>query len=125
MSIISTRVQLGVIRKLDGLPSVWQQRLLEHDHRQSMLSSLIGELLHYRSVYRRLISRPETALEDSSIYFSEDFSARYLALGWSEWSNLMRQNVLRWEAIATYQSETDLFKVLAKENVCTWNYNNW
>jgi hypothetical protein len=108
VSILATRVQIGVIQKLDGLPNSWQQRLLEHDYRQSMLHSLAGELLHSRSVYRRLMSKPETALEDSNEYFSEDFAAGYIALGWSEWSTSMRQNILRWDAIATYQSHTDM-----------------
>ena len=71
------------------------------------------------------MSKPETALEDSNEYFSEEFAAGYLALGWPKWSNSMRQNFLRWQAIATYQSHTDMYKVLAQENVCTWNFNNW
>ncbi len=124
-NLMATEVQLGVIRKLDGLPNSWQQRLLEHDHRQSMLQSLTGELLYSRSVYRQLISKPETALEDSNRFYNEDFAAGYVALGWSEWSNSMRQNVLRWDAIATYQSHTEMYKTMAQENVCTWNFNNW
>ena len=119
LNITATRVQIGVIQKLDGLPTVWQQRLLEHDYRQSMLRSLTGDLVYGRSVYKRLMSSPETALENSNEFYSEDFAANYLALGWSEWSNSMRQNVLRWDAIATYQSETDRFKTLSQENVCT------
>jgi hypothetical protein len=127
VGVIATRVQIEVIQKLNGLPNSWQQRLLEHDYRQSILPSLTGELLHSRSVYRRLMSKPETALEveDPNNPFTEEFAAEYVALGWSEWSTSMQKNFLRWDAIATYQSHTDMYKVLAQENVCTWNFNNW
>lgn len=118
VNIISTRVQLGVMRKLDGLPTAWQQRLLEHDYRQSLLRFLIGESIDTKVRYRRLMNKPETALEDSNEYFSEDFAAGYVALGWSEWSASMRQNFLRWEAIASYQSDTDRYKAAAQGNAC-------
>jgi len=118
VNIISTRVQLGVMRKLDSLPKVWQQRLLEHDYRQSMLQSLAGDSIEIRARYRRLMKKPETALEDSNEYFSEDFATEYLELGWSEWSTSLRQNVLRWQAIATYQSDTDRYKAATQGNAC-------
>jgi hypothetical protein len=124
-NIISTRVQLGVIRKLDGLPSVWQQRLLEHDHRQSMLQTLAGESLYSRTAYRWMMNNPDIAIENAKEEVGEEFANLYLALGWSEWSTSMRKNFLRWESIAVYQSKADLYKVLDKENVCTWNFNNW
>jgi hypothetical protein len=123
--IILTRTQLSVIRKLDGLPRVWQQRLLEHDYRQSMLQTLTGESLSFRTYYRWLMTQPATALEDSGEEVGEEFANGYLALGWSEWSESMRKNFMRWEAIATYQSKAEMYKALAQENVCTWNFNNW
>ena len=123
--IISTRTYLGIIWKLDGLPSVWQQRLLEHDHRQSMLQTLTGESLSFRAYYRWLMNQPATALEDSKEEIGEDFVNLYLALGWSEWSESLRKNFSRWEMIATYQGKADMYKALAQENVCTWNFNNW
>jgi tetratricopeptide (TPR) repeat protein len=118
VNIITIRTQIGVMRKLHGLPTAWQQRLLEHDYRQSMVQTLTGELLHSRAVYRRLMNKPETALEDSNEYFSEDFATEYLELGWSEWSTSLRQNVLRWQAIATYQSDTDRYKAATQGNAC-------
>lgn len=124
-NIISTRVQLGIMRKLDGLPSVWQQRLLEHDHRQSMLRTLAGESIYGRTSYRWMMNNPDIALENAKENTGEEFANNYLALGWSEWSTTMRQTFLRWESIAIYQSKTDVFKSLANENACTWNFNNW
>ncbi len=110
VNIITIRYQIGVMRKLDGLPTIWQQRLLEHDYRQSMLWALTGEALYNRALYRWL-NQPEIALAE--------FNDVYRDLGWSEWSASMRQNFLRWEAIATYQSMTEMHKVLAQGNVCT------
>jgi hypothetical protein len=110
VNIIAIRYQIGIMRKLDGLPTAWQQRLLEHDYRQSMLQALRGEALYNRAFYRWL-NQPETALAE----FYDD----YRDLGWSEWSGSMRQNFLRWEAIATYRRDTDKYKALAQENVCT------
>ncbi len=123
--IILTRTQLGVMRKLDGLPTVWQQRLLEHDYRQSMLQTLTGESLSFRAYYRWLMNQPATALEDSREEVGEEFANGYVGLGWLEWSESMRKNFLRWEAIATYQSKAEMYKALAQENACTWNFNNW
>ena len=125
VSIILTRTQLGVMRKLDNLPSVWQQRLLEHDYRQSMLQTLAGESLSFSTYYRWLMNQPATALEDSKEEVGEEFANGYLALGWLEWSESMQKNFLRWEAIATYQGKAEMYKALAQENICTWNFTNW
>lgn len=123
--IILTRTQLSVMRKLDGLPTVWQQRLLEHDYRQSMLQTLTGESLSFRAYYRWLMNQPATALEDSREEVGEEFTNGYLSLGWLEWSESMQKNFLRWEAIAVYQSKAEMYKALAQENACTWNFTNW
>jgi hypothetical protein len=45
VALIVTRYQAGVMRKIDDLPAQWQQRLLEHDYRESILTSLEGEYL--------------------------------------------------------------------------------
>ncbi|NJL89270.1 MAG: hypothetical protein HC916_05295 [Coleofasciculaceae cyanobacterium SM2_1_6] len=118
VNIIAIRYQIGVMRKLDGLPTAWQQRLLEHDYRQSMLKSLAGESIEFRARYRQLMNKPENILEDSKEYFGEYYVDLYLPLGWSEWSTSMQQNVFRWEAIATYQNQTQIYKAAAQENVC-------
>ncbi len=43
VALIVTKYQAGVMRKVDRLPAQWQQRLLERDYRESMLTSLQGE----------------------------------------------------------------------------------
>jgi hypothetical protein len=45
VAVIVTRYQAGVMRKIDRLPAEWQQRLLERDYRESLLTSLDGEYL--------------------------------------------------------------------------------
>ena len=45
MGLIVTKYTAGVMRKVDRLPAQWQQRLLERDYRESILTSLQGEYL--------------------------------------------------------------------------------
>lgn len=45
VALIVAKYPAGVMRKANRLPPQWQQRLLEHDYRESMLTSLQGEYL--------------------------------------------------------------------------------
>jgi hypothetical protein len=45
VALIVTKYPAGVMRKADRLPAQWQQRLLERDYRESILTSLQGEYL--------------------------------------------------------------------------------
>jgi len=45
VGLIVAKYPAGVMRKADRLPGQWQQRLLEHDYRESILTSLQGEIL--------------------------------------------------------------------------------
>ena len=45
VALIVTKYSAGVMRKIDRLPAQWQQRLLEHDYRESILTSSQGENL--------------------------------------------------------------------------------
>ena len=46
VALIVTKYSAGVMRKIDRLPAQWQQRLLERDYRESILTSLQGEYLY-------------------------------------------------------------------------------
>jgi len=46
VGLIVTKYQAGVMRKADRLPAQWQQRLLERDYRESILTSSQGEYLY-------------------------------------------------------------------------------
>ncbi|MEG4505610.1 hypothetical protein QUA81_20330 [Microcoleus sp. F6_B4] len=45
VALIVAKYPAGVMRKVDRLPAQWQQRLLERDYRESILTSLQGEYL--------------------------------------------------------------------------------
>ncbi|MEG4281320.1 hypothetical protein QUA62_28230 [Microcoleus sp. MON1_C1] len=45
VALIVAKYPAGVMRKADRLPAQWQQRLLERDYRESILTSLQGEYL--------------------------------------------------------------------------------
>ncbi|MEG4805395.1 hypothetical protein QUB63_32520 [Microcoleus sp. ARI1-B5] len=45
VALIVTKYPAGVMRKAEILPAQWQQRLLEHDYRESILTSVQGEFL--------------------------------------------------------------------------------
>ncbi|MEG4487168.1 hypothetical protein [Microcoleus sp. D2_18a_B4] len=46
VALIVTKYPAGVMRKADRVPTQWQQRLLEHDYRESILTSLQGQYLY-------------------------------------------------------------------------------
>jgi hypothetical protein len=64
VALIVTKYPAGVMRKVDRLPTQWQQRLLERDYRESILTSLQGEYL-------------------SKFKFSQDFVWKY------SWSSIL------------------------------------
>jgi hypothetical protein len=45
VALIGAKYPAGVMRKVDRFPAQWQQRLLEHDYRESILTSLQGQYL--------------------------------------------------------------------------------
>jgi hypothetical protein len=67
VALIVTKYQAGVMRKADRLPAQWQQRLLERDYRESILTSLPGE---YLSLFK----------------FSQDFVWKY------SWSSIQQRS---------------------------------
>jgi hypothetical protein len=54
VALIVTKYPAGVMRKVDRLPAQWQQRLLERDYRESILTSLQGEYLFQFKSFARL-----------------------------------------------------------------------
>lgn len=55
VGLIVTKYQAGVMRKVDRLPAQWQQRLLERDYRESMLTSLQGEYLFQFKLWQHFV----------------------------------------------------------------------
>lgn len=50
VAIAVARLQAGVLRRLDDVPAGWDERLLEHDYRESMLHALEQESRSLRQV---------------------------------------------------------------------------
>ena len=123
VSIINTRIQAGVMRKLDNLPSKWQERLLAHDYRKSLLTSLEVEMVSTVGFFNQVNpSEVEKQLEELEL----DAGLKYLkSMGWQQWSESLRKNYLRWIAINNFQTERRIAAQLAQENICNLNYDSW
>lgn len=121
VSIINTRIQAGVMRKLDNLPSKWQERLLAHDYRQSVLTSLEIESISTFGFFNQL-----NPSEIEKQFGEADEPLKYLkSMGWQQWSESLRKNYLRWIAINTFQSERRIYGQLPQENICNFNHDSW
>jgi hypothetical protein len=102
VSVITARIHAGVMRKLNGLPPEWQQRLLEHDYRKSLLTSLEGQaFLVYTAIRRTPLS--EWGL--GGIIFLEPAVGTYH----------------RWGAIDTIKVNREIYAQLPRENVCSFD----
>jgi hypothetical protein len=55
VALIVTKYPAGVMRKVDNIPVELQQRLLERDYRESVLTSLQGEALHELKFWQNFI----------------------------------------------------------------------
>jgi len=88
-----------------------------------MLQSLIGEAIENRAVLKVVSEITEysnfkqTIPAIDIIHVSE--------LGISEWSNPMRQNFVRWQAIADYQNSIKVYTLLAKDDVCSFTFDSF
>lgn len=120
VSLIIAKNQAVFLRKLDKVPSEWQQRLLQHDYRQSILPSLYGESYLWVSFFLKNQSRDF----DYKEFFGDDFSlfnTSVKSVGFEQWSESLRQNYLSWFAINNIESQHKIYQQLPQENVCTFN----
>ena len=105
--LIMGRYSTGVIRKLEYLPVEWQQRLLEHDYHQSLLTSLETEfVLGFNFMQNLHLYPPE------EVWWEED-----LLLG-----SLLKLPILkpyrRFSATDTYNTQMKLFAEYKQQNIC-------
>lgn len=104
-TLIVTKIQAGGIRKLDHLPSVWQQRLFEHDYRQSFLTSLDRETWLAAELIRR-----------------SGLPAAKTTLSWrQQLSSLWLQPYVRLSALDSATSMKRAFAQLPQKNVCQFD----
>jgi hypothetical protein len=102
VSVITARIHAGVMRKLNGLPPEWQQRLLEHDYRKSLLTSLEGQAFLVCTAIRRT---PLSEWGLGGIIFLEPAVGTYH----------------RWGAIDTIKVNREIYAQLPRENVCSFD----
>jgi len=100
VALIVTKYPAGVMRKVDRLPTQWQQRLLERDYRESILTSLQGEYL-------------------SKFKFSQDFVWKY------SWSSILEASGASSDQgiLSLFQTETNYPPTL-KEKILDWTLSH-
>jgi hypothetical protein len=72
VNLISKRYLSGTIRKLDRLPEPWQQRLVEHDYQETVLTSLEGEFFGQFNGMRNQFGLEPYQLFETVELFSQD-----------------------------------------------------
>ncbi|AFZ05603.1 hypothetical protein Osc7112_1047 [Oscillatoria nigro-viridis PCC 7112] len=100
VGLIVTKYPAGVMRKVDRLPAQWQQRLLERDYRESVLTSLQGEYL-------------------SKFKFSQDFAWKY------SWSSILEASdpFSGLGILSLFQTETNYPPTL-KDKILDWTLSH-
>jgi hypothetical protein len=110
VALIVGRFQAGVIRKVDNLSPEWQERLLEHDYRLSVLKTIEGEyFLIYSSIgnlnnykYRNEVWTDSE--EDKVLKFISQIP--------------LSQPYFRFSAINTYHTSRKSLEKLPTQNIC-------
>ncbi|MEG4075958.1 hypothetical protein QUA30_25330 [Microcoleus sp. Pol14C2] len=146
-----TKYPAGVMRKADSLPAQWQQRSLEHDYRESLLTSLQGEYLFQFKVWQNLvwkysgssIQEPSGAYDLVGIFVPFRFpydpqTLQEKILNWTlshvlVWFKPVIELYVRFCAIDTYHAYKRSLAASRQQNVCAsdsftlddsawWNY---
>ncbi|MEG3931195.1 MULTISPECIES: hypothetical protein [unclassified Microcoleus] len=100
VGLIVAKYPAGVMRKADRLPTQWQQRLLERDYRESILTSLQGEYL-------------------SKFKFSQDFAWKY------SWSSILEASdpLSGLGILSLFQTETNYPPTL-EDKILDWTLSH-
>ncbi|MEG4243031.1 hypothetical protein QUA51_10020 [Microcoleus sp. Pol10_D6] len=98
VALIVAKYPVGVMRKADRLPAQWQQRLLEHDYRESILTSLQGEYL-------------------SKFKFSQDFAWKY------SWSSILEASGASSGILPLFQTEPNYPPTL-EDKILDWTLSH-
>lgn len=144
VALIVTKYPAGVMRKADRLPVQWQQRLLEHDYRESVLTSLQGEYLYqfkflqyflWKHSWSSLLDTYSSILKDIGASsdggmlsliqgkFFSDLTLEEKILDWTlshvvVWFKPVIKPYVRFSAIDTYQVYKRSLAASHQHNVC-------
>ncbi|MEP0868814.1 hypothetical protein NDA01_03255 [Trichocoleus desertorum AS-A10] len=104
VALIMTKIQAGSLRKMQQLPPIWQQRLMEHDYRQSFQAALTWESWLVADLIRKtgLLGKPEHA-------------------GLQQFWFSIRQPYLRLAALDAASKMRRAYTDLPQQNVCLFN----
>lgn len=113
LNLIGIKYQMGVFRKLGDLPTIWQERLSNHDYRQSIFIALEGD------AYARFDYWTNTTPEKIDLLWETEGIADFLSLaGWDNWSENSRNNILLWFGVGSAEYELLAYEALKQANVC-------
>jgi hypothetical protein len=113
LNLMGIKYQMGVLRKLGDLPTIWQERLSNHDYRQSIFIALEGD------AYARFNYWTNTTPEKIDLLWETEGIADFLSLaGWDNWSENSRNNILLWFGVGATEYELLAYEALKQANVC-------
>ncbi|MGL6284341.1 MAG: hypothetical protein ACRC2J_18200, partial [Microcoleaceae cyanobacterium] len=113
LNLIGIKYQMGVLRKLGNLPTIWQERLSSHDYRQSIFIALETD------AYARFNYWTNTTPEKIDLLWETEGIADFLSLaGWDNWSENSRNNILLWLGVGSAEYELLAYEALKQANVC-------
>lgn len=101
-AVIVAKIQAGGLRKMRDLPAQWQQRLLEHDYRQSFITALNRDTWLAADLIRRSPSLRQTAEGGG-------------------WQSGLQYLYLRFAALDAAAMMRQAYTQLALENTCTFD----
>ncbi|MCU0519010.1 MAG: hypothetical protein MUC60_19530 [Oscillatoria sp. Prado101] len=120
-SIITASIHAGVMRKLNGLPPEWQQRLLEHDYLKSILPSLEGRVFFGYQFLKNANLRQIYLYYSLSTEYREN---KFLILNPLIWLGPLGNTYWRLAAIDTAKVGREMSAKLSGENVCTFEMDS-
>ncbi|NER29203.1 MAG: hypothetical protein F6J89_16620 [Symploca sp. SIO1C4] len=107
VSLFFLKEQIGVIRKLDSVPPKWQQRLLEHNYRQSLLTTIEGEFIFQFRVIQNLNFYSFKNLEEFGFY------------RWFIFLGPIAKPYYRLVAVDNFQVAKQALSKKQKQNICS------
>lgn len=109
VALIIKEFQVGVIRKVDNLSPKWQERLLEHDYRLSVLKMIEGE---YFGIYSFIGNINDYKYRNYVMTSEEDTVLKWL------FQIPVSRPYFRFSAIDTYHTSRKSLEKLPTQNIC-------
>ncbi len=105
-AVIVAKIQAGGLRKMRDLPAQWQQRLLEHDYRQSFITALYRDTWLAADLIRRSPSLRQTTASEG-------------------WQSSLQYLYLRFAALDAAAMMRHAYAQLTREDTCSFDPQNF